>query len=153
MPKISSIVYKPATLEKRPADYYSRMAVDRAELAVGNGIVGDTKGKSSNRQLNIMFGENVAELKQQGFLAEPGQLGEQIMIAGMREEAMSPGTQLRVGDSAVVELLEARTGCERFEHIQGHSAKIAAGRLGSMARVVADGPIAVGSTVEVVETS
>lgn len=152
MPNISSIVYKPAALEKRPADYYSRQAVDRAELAVGNGIVGDAKGKSSNRQLNIMFGDTVAELKQEGFLADPGQLGEQIVIAGMREETMSPGTHLRLGNTAVVELLEARTGCERFEHIQGHSAKVAAGRLGYMARVVADGQIEVGSIAEVVLT-
>ena len=150
MPQIVSIVYKPSNLEKRPADYYSRLAIDCAELVTGSGILGDTKGKPSDRQLNIMFDEKVAELKREGFLTEPGQLGEQIVIKGLSVDKMQPGTQLRMGDSAVVELLEERTGCGRFEHIQGHPKELATGRLGYMARVVADGEIAVGEPVMVV---
>lgn len=151
MPHIASIVYKPADLEKRPPDYYSRIPIDKAQLKVGYGIVGDTKGKSSVRQLNIMFSEEIAELTQNGFHTQPGELGEQIVVVGLQAEDLSPAKRLKFGESAIVELIELRTGCPRFEHIQGHAASEAAGRIGYMARVVADGEIAIGSPVEVAD--
>jgi len=67
-------------------------------------------------------------------------------------EALAPGVQLRIGETAVVELDKLRTGCARFEHIQGHSKASVAGRLGRMARVLVGGQIRVGDTVSVATT-
>jgi hypothetical protein len=54
MPHVVSLAYKPADLERRPEDRFSRVAVERVTLAVGHGIAGDTKGREDSRQLNII---------------------------------------------------------------------------------------------------
>jgi len=60
MPHVVSIVYKPADVESKPADRYARVSVERAVLAPRQGIVGDEKGGTGGRQLNIMRAEFIA---------------------------------------------------------------------------------------------
>jgi MOSC domain-containing protein YiiM len=149
MAHIVSIAYTPADIERRPKDYYARTPLESAVLVASHGINGDRKATRGKRQLNIMFAEQVAELRAEGFRAAPGELGEQIVVAGLPVDGVSPGTHLKLGDGALVILDELRTGCGRLAHIQGKPAAAAAGRLGYMARVLAGGPIAVGSPVAV----
>jgi MOSC domain-containing protein YiiM len=94
-----------------------------------------------------MFAETVAELEAEGFHTAPGELGEQIVIAGLAVESRVARKQLQIGDSAVISLGVPRTGCARFEHIQQRSKQSAAGRLGMMACVLVGGEIAVGDRV------
>jgi MOSC domain-containing protein YiiM len=54
-----------------------------------------------------------------------------------------------VGAEAVIELVKPRTGCDRFEAIQGHPPSEAAGRMGVMARVLRSGSIQVGDEVKI----
>jgi MOSC domain-containing protein YiiM len=148
MPQIVSIVYTPASVtEPRPADRYARVPLATAELLEDRGIAGDRKG-SRNRQLNLMGAESLAALKKEGFKTAPGELGEQIVLAGVDVDRLPAGAQLRLGEIAIVEVVLPRTGCERFEAIQGHPRKSAAGRLGVMARVVRGGTIRVGDLVQ-----
>ena len=149
MPHLVSIAFKSVEMESKPVDRFSRTSVERAVLAPRQGIVGDVKGGSGDRQLNVMFAETVAELEAEGFHTAPGELGEQIVIAGLPVESRAAGMQLRIGESAVIRLDIPRTGCARFEHIQQRSKQSAAGRLGLMARVVVGGEIAVGDRVTV----
>jgi MOSC domain-containing protein YiiM len=147
MPAIVSIAYSPTHLPAEPHDHYQRVPVTEAALVVGHGIQGDRKGSSPTRQLNIMSAEELAPLAAAGFKLAPGQMGEQIVISGLDLAALQPGAQFQLGATAVVEVHDHRNGCQRFEHIQGHSPKEAAGRLGVMAKVVTAGPIAVGDPV------
>ncbi len=116
-------------------------------LTVDRGIEGDRKGKGRDRQLNIMSAETLANLAAEGFKTGPGQMGEQIVVDGIGVDSLPAGARIRLGESAVVEVTIARTGCDRFEHIQGKLKKLVRGRLGVMARVVTGGPIAVGDAV------
>jgi MOSC domain-containing protein YiiM len=152
MPHIASIAFKTAEMEDKPVDFFSRGPVERAMLAPKQGIVGDRKGGAGKRQLNVMFAETVEDLQSEGFRAEPGELGEQIIIAGLPPEAREAGTQLRIGDSAVISLDFPRTGCARFERIQQRPKQSAAGRLGMMARVLVGGEIAVDDPVKVLRS-
>lgn len=151
MATIVSIVYRPADVPPAPADHYARVELERAELVCGNGISGDRKGRHPKRQLNIMGQAMLEALGAEGLRTEPGEMGEQLVIGGLDEplEAMAAGTRLQIGEQAVVELVEPRTGCERFQTIQGRSPALLAGRLGMMARVVQDGSIARGDAVRV----
>jgi MOSC domain-containing protein YiiM len=75
-------------------------------------------------------------------------MGEQIVVAGIDTAAVAVGTRVRLG-AAVVEVTLPRTGCSRFERIQGgRSKRSVTGRLGVMARVVEAGEVAVGDAVE-----
>ncbi|MDY3552999.1 MOSC domain-containing protein [Gemmata sp. JC717] len=148
MAHVTSIVYRPKKTG-RPQDRYERVPAERVQLAPFKGIVGDQKGGSTKRQLNIMLAETLAELGEEGFRVAPGEMGEQIVLTGLDPAALAEGTQLRLG-GAVVEVGILRTGCARFEMIQGQPRGRVKGRLGVLATVVTGGEVAVGDAVEVV---
>jgi molybdopterin adenylyltransferase len=152
VPHIVSISFTPADIERRPRDRYARAALDRAELVEGHGIEGDAKGGRGQRQLNILLAEIVEQLGAEGFRTGPGELGEQLVIAGLSDVPLLSGVRLQLGASAVVEVASTRTGCERLEHIQGRPRDEAQGRIGVMARVIRGGTIAVGDAVRVETT-
>ena len=149
MPKVVSIVYTPRGVERRPTEHYARVPLDRATVVEGRGIAGDVKGRGGSRQLNVMRAETLAELAAEGRKTGPGEMGEQLVIAGLDAADFVAGTRLRLGAEAVIELGIPRTGCDRFEHIQETTKQSVAGRLGVLARVVAGGEVAVGDEVVV----
>jgi MOSC domain-containing protein YiiM len=149
MPQVVSIVYTPSPPGPRPQDHYERIAVERARFVENRGIEGDAKGRPGTRQVNVMCAEALAELAAEGFKTGPGEMGEQVVIAGVSAAALVPGVRLQLG-GAVVEVTVPRTGCARFERIQEKSKQSVQGRLGVLVRVVSGGEVAVGDEVRVV---
>jgi MOSC domain-containing protein YiiM len=147
MAHVVSIVYRPKGTG-RPQDRYSRVPAERVKLVEFRGIQGDMKASATTRQLNVMCAETLSELGAEGFRVAPGEMGEQIVVAGVAPEALVPGARLKLG-GAVIEVVEPRTGCARFEMIQGKPRGLVRGRLGVIARVVGGGDLAVGDAVEV----
>jgi MOSC domain-containing protein YiiM len=150
MMSVSSIVYKPEGTSPDQQDHYLRIPLDSANLVAGYGIEGDRKGGNPKRNLNIMSFETLEALSEEGFSISPGQMGEQIDIQGLDVDALVVGDRLQIGDAAIVEVISHRTGCQRFEHIQGKTPQQAAGRMGIMAKVVTGGRIAVGDSVKLI---
>ncbi len=148
MSSITSIVYKPKGSPKTQ-DHYVRVPVETAALIAGYGIEGDKKGGHRKRQLNIMSLEMVEQLRDEGYKTAPGELGEQIVIAGLDVAALAKGERLQIGESACVEIVGVREPCERFARIQGKSAASAEGRVGVLAKVITSGTIQVGDEVKV----
>jgi MOSC domain-containing protein YiiM len=140
-------VYRPKD-SGRPQDRYARVPADRVQLIEAHGIEDDRKAGSKSRQLNVMLAEQLAELGEEGFKVAPGEMGEQIVVAGVDPAALVEGARIKLGP-AVIEVFELRTGCARFEMIQGKARGLAKGRLGAIAGVVIGGAVAVGDTVEV----
>jgi MOSC domain-containing protein YiiM len=153
MAHIVSIVYKPANVEQKPADRYARVPLERTLLVVGHGIEGDCKGGTKDRHLNIMLAELMSQLRDDGFRACPGELGEQIVLEGLQPDMLGAGARLQLGESAIVEIVEPRNGCARFVHIQKKTKESAKGKIGYMARVVQGGEIAVGDEVRIEPTA
>ena len=149
MPHIASIVYTPSGVERKPADHYARIPLDQATLVKGRGIDGDVKGTGGSRQLNVMRAETLAELVAEGRKVGPGEMGEQLVIAGLEPAMLLEGKRLRLGPTAVIEIGIPRTGCPRFEHIQGTTKQTVAGRLGVLVEVVESGEVSVGDEVTV----
>lgn len=148
--KITSIVYTPMSVTVRSDDKYDREPAESVQLRAGHGIVGDRKAaRHPKRHLNIMSAEMLDELSGEGFHTAPGQMGEQIIVAGIDVDALQPGDRLRLGADAVVVINEPRTGCEKFEAVQGQHPSVVEGRLGMMASVIASGTIAVGDPVSI----
>jgi MOSC domain-containing protein YiiM len=151
MAEIYSLVYKPQ--DENAPDHYTRIPMQTVTLVAGNGIEGDLNGQGNpNRNLNVMSAERQAELKGEGFKTAPGELGEQIAVKGLDVDALPWGTRLQFGDSAIIEIVKPRTGCDRFEAIQGKPRTDAANRLGMMAKVVTGGVVRVGDPITVLET-
>ena len=148
MGELISIVYKPKNMDA-PGTKYLRVPLEQTVLVADYGIEGDAKG-GGKRQLNVMSDDAVQSLAAEGFRAEPGQLGEQLIVSGLDVDTLLPGARLRIGAEACVEVTEPRTGCGKFERYQSKTPQDAAGRLGMMARVVTGGTVAVGDPIEVI---
>lgn len=153
MANIVSITCSPPSAKPRPDDHYHRTAFMAVTLVADRGIDGDRKSKGGKRQLNVMSAATLAQLGTEGFRTGPGQMGEQIVLDGVAVDKLPAGAQLRLGSEAVIEVTEPRTGCDRFEHIQGKFKGLVDGRLGVMARVIRGGAIAVGDTVAAVSAA
>ncbi len=151
MATVTSIVYKPR--RGAPAGEsvdYVREPLSSVELVAGRGLRGDRKGGSPNRQVNVLSQEWLAGAAARGYRAGPGQFGEQLIVAGLDVIALPPGTRLRLGAAAELEIIKGRTGCARLEAAQGRSIA-GLGPVGVMARVTAGGTIRVGDPVTVLE--
>lgn len=150
---IYSIVIKPEDVEdERDRREFLRVPLQSARLVAGYGIEGDAKGsRHSGRHINVLSREWLDELKPLGYRTEPGDFGEQIVLQGISIESLASGAQLQLGDAAVIELTRPRTGCDRLEAAQGRSNEAFGGTVGTMARVVRDGPIRVGDRVSVLD--
>lgn len=151
MAEIYSLVYKPQ--DENAPDHYTRIPMQTVTLVAGNGIEGDLNGQGNpKRSLNVMSAETQTQLKTEGFKTAPGELGEQIAVKGLDVDSLPWGTRLQLGSSAVIEIVKPRTGCDRFEAIQGKPRTDAANRLGMMATVVIGGTVTVGDPITVLET-
>jgi MOSC domain-containing protein YiiM len=150
MSKLVSIVYKPKDAAASEAGY-TRVPLQQAQLIAGYGTEGDAKGGGPDRHLNIMAAETLQALGREGFHTVPGQMGEQLLIAGLAVDSLPNGARLQIGESACVEVVEPRTGCGKFERHQSKPREAAGGRLGVMARVLASGPIQVGDPVRLLD--
>ena len=150
MAQIYSIVYQPEDQKYREhRTDYLRIPLDSAILVAGYGIQGDQKGgKHPDRQLNLISYEWLQYAGQQGYRANPGEFGEQIVVAGLALDELTPGARLRIGSQALVEIVKPRTGCDRLQAAQPLPVK-ELGKIGIMARVVQSGEIRTGDAVSV----
>jgi MOSC domain-containing protein YiiM len=109
MSELVSIVYRPSGAEQSESGY-TRVPRQQAELVEGYGIEGDAKGGGPDRHLNVMAAESLQSLAREGFHTAPGQMGEQLIIAGLAVDSLPAGARLQIGERACIEVVEPRTG-------------------------------------------
>lgn len=146
---LTSITYRPQEGLPHPASHFQRLPLDSARLVAGYGIEGDAKGGHPKRQINIMGAATLERLREVGFKTGPGEMGEQMIVAGLDIDALPVGARLRLGASVTVEVTSARTGCSRFEAIQGQPRSSAQYQMGVLVRVVEGGLVRLGDPVTV----
>jgi hypothetical protein len=111
------------------------------------------------RQVHLIHEELFDELRGQGFTVTAGQLGENITTRGLALLALPRGTELHVGESAVLEVTGLRNPCGQIESF--HRGLLAAvvtsapdgsvlRKTGIMAIVLVDGSVAAGDDIRVV---
>ena len=110
------------------------------------------------RQVHLMHAELFDELRAKGFVVRSGELGENVTTSGIDLLALSAGTRLHLGASAVVELTGLRDPCIQIDRFQkGLMAatldKDADGNLvrkaGVMSIVIAEGDVRPGDAIRV----
>lgn len=92
----------------------------------------------------------LATLAAEGYPTGPGVLGENLIVSGVNLSALSEGTRLRIGLEAEIEVVRLREPCYKLTALDPRMPDAAVGRVGVMARVVADGVIRVGDAVAVI---
>jgi hypothetical protein len=116
--------------QRQASAQHSKPIRDEITLVIDHGVEGDahagrfiqhrylaktTPLRLNDRQIHLMASELFAELATNGFNIAPGQLGENVITAGLDLTRFPLGTCLRIGSSAIVELTGLRTPCVLIE--------------------------------------
>ena len=121
--------------------------LSRARLETGIGLDGDKHANAaSRRQVLIADREALDELE-----LEPGVIKENITVEGLDVMKLAPGTQLRLGVEAVVELTSVCEPCFRMDEIRPGLKAELEDRRGMNSRVISGGQIAVGDPITIVQ--
>jgi len=109
---------------------FSDDALPRIALRAGWGVEGDAHAgvtvkhrsrvakdpsQPNLRQVHLMHGELLEELRGRGFAVRAGRMGENITTTGLDILALSAGTVLRVGSHAVLQFTGLRNPCSQIE--------------------------------------
>jgi MOSC domain-containing protein YiiM len=70
------------------------------------------------RQVHLIHAELMDELEARGFTVAPGRMGENITTRGVELLALPAGTNLHIGDSAIIEVTGLRNPCTQLDGIQ-----------------------------------
>ena len=118
--------------------------VEEADLAEG-GILGDRHfAPESSRQILLIDTETLDAL---GLV--PGQVKENLTLAGVPVMDLDPGTRLAVGDAELLITMVCEP-CSRMEELRPGLQEALDGRRGMLARVVRAGRVRRGDAVRVV---
>src|SRR2546428_9431660 len=117
--------------------------VPTANLISGLGIEGDKHAvASSDRRVLLADQEALDEVG-----VEPGTIKENLTVEGLHAMGLPAGTRVRLGDSAVLEIMKICEPCFRMDEIRMGLKDELVGRRGMVARVVNGGSIAVGDRI------
>jgi MOSC domain-containing protein YiiM len=116
-------------LARDAAHRFSKQRCASLRLLAGLGVEGDAHagrtvqhlsriakepGAANLRQVHLIHAELYDELAGQGFVLEPGQLGENITTCGIDLLGLSRGTRLALGSEAVIEITGLRNPCHQL---------------------------------------
>jgi hypothetical protein len=110
------------------------------------------------RQVHLIHGELLDELRAGGFVLAPGQMGENVTTRDVALLDLPTGTRLHLGAAAVVEVTGLRNPCYQLDGIQPGlmQATLARGPDGALIRkagvmtiVLASGDVRPGDAIEV----
>lgn len=151
----------------------AKAPAERIALLAGLGVEGDAHcgvtvkhrsrvakdpSQPNLRQIHLLHAELFEELAAQSFTISPGQLGENITTRGVNLLQLPTGTELHVGESAIVRVTGLRNPCSQLDQFQhGLMAAVlgknANGELvrkaGVMAVVVAGGLVFTGDSIDI----
>jgi len=110
------------------------------------------------RQVHLIHVELHAELRELGFDVAPGQMGENILTAGVELLGLPRDTLLQLGEHALVQVTGLRNPCAQIDALRPGLLKAVIGRdqngdvvrkAGVMAIVVHGGPVRPGGSIQV----
>jgi len=162
-----------AAVSRSARHTFSKLNAEAIELVSGLGVAGDAHqgetvkhrsrvarnpNQPNLRQVHLVHAELFDELRDTGFDIAAGQMGENVTTQGVDLLELPTGTQLRLGDAAVVEITGLRNPCAQLDGLQPGLMAATLGRddqgnlvrkAGVMASVVTGGIVRPGDAIEV----
>jgi MOSC domain-containing protein YiiM len=131
--------------------------LERIAVTTGEGLRGDYRGARASlkpdrkRQVSLIESAGVhAAIAEAGAPVRWSDCRRNLLVEGLRIPRV-PGTRVKVGASLVVEITDECEPCERMDALHDglRAALTPDWRAGFLARVIADGEIAVGDEIRV----
>lgn len=153
---------------------FSKVPAGEIEIVAGHGVVGDahagptvkhrsrvakTPDAPNLRQVHLIHREFLDLAREHGFELGAGDLGENVLTAGVDLLGLPRGTVLRLGETATVRVTGLRNPCQQIDDFRKGLLKLAVTRdelgeiirrTGVMSVVETSGTVRVGDPVTVV---
>lgn len=97
--------------------------------------------------------ERLEELSRQGYSLSPGTTGENLTVRNLNINGLPLGTVLQFSGGVVMEVSKVRKPCYVMDSIHAQLKIDALGRHGMYARVIKEGLLTTGETIEVIQPS
>lgn len=124
-----------------------KIPVDRIDLQVDHGVVGDAHAGNWHRQVSLLGRESVKKLESQiGRSLDPGVFAENILTEGLILYVLPIGTQLKVG-TALMEVTQIGKECHAGCAIRTLTGDCVMPREGIFAKVIQAGQVKPGDEV------
>ena len=96
--------------------------------------------------------EKLNELREEGYSLEAGTTGENLTMRGLNVNHLPVGTILRFSSGVLIELTRVRKPCYVLDAIHPRLKEDIVGRCGMYAKIIHEGVLQIGDSVEAVET-
>jgi len=118
-----------------------------------DGLSGDgrdhDKHISLDRAVSLIDREILDQLNKEGYDVCPGAVGENLTVEHLDVQSLEPGDLLTFSGGVVIELVEGRRPCFVLDPLGVALKKDIVGRCGYLARVLTEGELAKGETIDV----
>lgn len=134
-----------------------RRGIQKTDVKTGEfrttwGIAGDAHGGDWHRQVSLLSYDKIRDFNALGANVEAGAFGENLVVEGIDFKNLPVGTKLRCGDS-LLEITQIGKECHTHCQIFHKMGDCIMPREGVFARVLQDGTIAQGDTMEILENT
>lgn len=160
-------------VSRRPGHHFSKTNALFITLIAGIGVDGDghagatvkhrsrvlaNPNQPNLRQVHLIHSELFDELREAGFVVNPGDLGENVTTRGIDLLSLPARTRLRLGAEAVIEVTGLRNPCVQIDRFQQGLMAAVIGRdaegrpaykAGVMAVVIAGGVVRPGDAIAI----
>ncbi len=123
--------------------------VPQIDLEVDHGVSGDVHAGPGPRQVSLLATESIAQARQQGVEAGPGDFAENITTAGLRLPSLPLGTALLLGRSAVGIVSQIGKECDQPCAIGRQLGDCVMPREGIFVRIIHPGQLRPGDLIQV----
>jgi MOSC domain-containing protein YiiM len=130
----------------------SKVPVASAAFKVGIGLEGDAHaGGDAVREVSLLALESIGKMNCEGREFKPGDFAENITTSGIGLATLPLGTRLQAGDEVTLEITQigkkCHSGCAIFKEV----GNCIMPKEGVFARVIKEGTIRQGDTIQVLE--
>lgn len=124
--------------------------VDKIELVINHGIVGDAHAGNWHRQISLLAEESIDKMRSMGLTLENGAFAENINTIGIELKTLPIGTKLKIGDT-IVEVTQIGKECHNDCEIKKLTGKCVMPTDGIFVIVVKEGTVKKGDSIKILE--
>jgi MOSC domain-containing protein YiiM len=128
-----------------------KVCVDEASILAGHGLEGDAHAGPWHRQVSFLSSESIERAREQGLEVTFGDFAENIATSGINWQKVPIGTQLRLGESAIVEVTQIGKECHNRCAIYYQAGDCIMPKEGIFAQVLKGGTIRCGDDIVIEE--
>ncbi len=126
-----------------------KVPVNKAEIKIDHGIVGDAHAGNWHRQISMLADESIDKMKNKGFNhLKFGDFAENITTQGIEVHTLPVGTVLKIGDCEV-EVTQIGKKCHGGCEIKKLTGDCVMPREGIFVKVIKEGTIQINDNIEI----